>query len=672
MVGNHFLTLFSNTFTNLNLARDREAFRMLQNINNISRMKNSCIRKMEIKTAIVASGLLLLLTVLVYLPAIRGGFIWDDDCYLTANPLITAPDGLWRIWFSTHLQSQYQSQYFPLVYTTLRFEHMLWGMNPLGYHLVNVLLHGINALMLFAILRRLEVTGAFLAAAIFALHPVHVETVAWITELKNTQSTMFYLLAIWGWLRFIDETTRYRWGHYVFVLLFYALALFSKTTACTLPAALLLASWIRGERIGIQRLVQVLPFLVMGLAMGLVSIWWEGHMGHYIEEVGQSLNLIERLLIASRALWFYASKLIWPVNLTFSYPKWEIDPNNSFQYGWLVACLLTACALWRWRKILGRGALSGIIFFVASLSPLLGFIPLYTFQYSYVADHYQYVASMGLIALFAAACSFGMAKWHVSRYITWSMSVLLLVVLGVLTWRQAGVYKNEETLWRDTVVKNPASSMAHINLACILLSQERYTDEAVYHYKQGIYLGISESKSNEKIGKAFADLGFVYMKQGHYKEAITAFNQALLLIPETPQIQIALANSHYQQGLLLAGRGDRSGGVQQWREALRVQPYNRNILYQLAQTLATDKDERVRNGIEAVGLAERLAGMTTNQTPEVLDTLGAAYAEGGQMKKAIEAAEKALEMAKASNNEKMIKKIGRHLEYYKAGKPYHE
>jgi len=177
------------------------------------------------------AALIMLLTVLAYLPAWRCGFIWDDDFYVTNNPLLTETDGLRRIWFSAH----HQSQYFPLVYTTLRLERNLWGLNPIGYHVVNVLLHSMNALLVWLVLRRLALPGAWLAAAIWAVHPVNVESAAWITELKNTQSTLFYLLALLAWMKFADRETACPWRFYTLALLLQALALFSKPTACTLP-----------------------------------------------------------------------------------------------------------------------------------------------------------------------------------------------------------------------------------------------------------------------------------------------------------------------------------------------------------------------------------------------------------------------------------------------------
>ncbi len=316
------------------------------------------------------AGLLILLVLIAYLPALRCGFIWDDDVYVTQNPMLTDANGLREIWFSAHTQSQY----FPLVYTTFRLERELWGLNPLGYHLVNILLHGFNAVLVWLVLRRLCVAGAWLAAAIFALHPVQMETVAWIAELKNIESLFFYLLALLAWMKFIEPSDRLQWHYYGLALVSALLALFAKTTACTLPAAMVIALWMLGQRFDWNRAAQIVPFLAVGLGMGLLTVWWEKHLGDYDQSFGLSFSFLQRLLIATRALWFYAGKLAWPVGLTIIYPHWNINTADIIQYIPVTGCIAVALALWIWRKKIGRGVIAGIVFFVAALSPLLGFI----------------------------------------------------------------------------------------------------------------------------------------------------------------------------------------------------------------------------------------------------------------------------------------------------------
>ena len=260
---------------------------------------------------LTAGSAILLMTLVAYIPAMYGGFIWDDDSYVTNNPLLPAIDGLWRIWFAADTP-----QYYPLVFTTFWLEHRLWGLNPMGFHIVNVSLHALNAVIVWFILQRLNVRGAWLIGAVFALHPVHVESVAWITERKNVLSGLFYLLALWSYLKF-DEAGGKKW--YGGALLLFVFALLSKTVTPTFPVVLLILMWYRGKRIGKREIFTLIPFLAIGLVMGLVTVWYEvHHVGAKGEEWG--LTVFERILVAGRVIWFYALKLLYPVNLTFIYP----------------------------------------------------------------------------------------------------------------------------------------------------------------------------------------------------------------------------------------------------------------------------------------------------------------------------------------------------------------
>lgn len=598
------------------------------------------------------AALLVTLVFLAYLPALSGGFIWDDDAYVTSNPLLTAPDGLKRIWFSTHSQSQY----FPLVFTTLRLERWLWGLDPSGFHLVNVLLHSANALLVWGLLRRLAVPGAWLAGAIFALHPVQAETVAWITELKNTQSTFFYLLAVWAWLEFTDRTTVRPWRFYALALLLHLLALLSKTTACTLPAALLLVLWVRHERVCWRRWIQIVPFVLFGIGLGLVSVWWEAHLGNYTKVLHLNFAWPERLLVATRALWFYAAKLFWPAKLTFSYPRWEINPCDPLQYGWLLACIAIALLLWRQRKALGRGPTAAVLFFALALAPMLGFVSLYTFRYSFVADHYQYLACVGLIALFTGwACSPAVTRW-LGPKVRYASGLFLLLVLGALTWRQAGIYQNLETLWSDTVAKNPQSWLAQVNLGACRVDEGRF-DEAIQLFQKSLLLQPNEIAHN--------NLGWELVRQGKFEEALGHFHAALDIHP-----QYALA--HCNLAITLQTLGRTGEALAHYREALRTDPLMLRALNNLAWTLATHPNPEFRDGAEAVRLAERACEATRYGFAQFVGTLAAAYAEAGRFDEAVATAEKAQALAQAMGDPGLAERNARLSELYRAGRPYRD
>src|SRR5437764_7432159 len=407
--------------------------------------------------AFVFSVLLAVVTIVAYRPAWNGGFLWDDDDYVTNNDLLTAPDGLHRIWFS--LDSP--SQYFPLVYTSFRIERALWGLNPSGYHWVNLLLHVANALLLWRILTRLKVPGAWLAAAIFALHPVQVESVAWITERKNVLMGFFFLLTLLGWVAFVDERTKRRWLWYAVALVLYLLALSAKATACTLPAALLLILWLQKKPINKWRLFQILPFFFLAIGMGMLAVWWERYHQGTSRALFTFLTPTERILVASRAVWFYLSKLIWPSRLTFIYPRWNISSGHLLDYTWVLAGLIGCVVIYFLRPYLGRSIEVAAAFFVATLGPVLGFIMLYTLRYTFVADHYQYLACIGPIALVSAGLVNLADTFKKSRVVILTAALCIVTVLTILAWRQAAMYGNIETLWRTTLARNPCCWMAH-------------------------------------------------------------------------------------------------------------------------------------------------------------------------------------------------------------------
>src|SRR6266576_851009 len=475
-----------------------------------------------------AFGLLLAaLTIFVYRPSWNGGFLWDDDDYITHNELLTAPDGLRRIWFS--LDSP--SQYFPLVYTTFRIEHALWGMNPTGYHWINLILHVANALLVWRVLARLNVPGSWLAGAIFALHPVQVESVAWITERKNVLMGFFFLLTLLAWIAFVDERTKRRWCFYGLALILYVLALSAKTTACTLPAALLLILWLQKKPISWQRILQVVPFFFLGLGMGLVTVWWERYHQGTSRTLFAFLSPIERILIASRAVWFYLSKLIWPSNLTFIYPKWNISPAHPLDYAWLLAGIVLCAVIYFMRRYVGRSIEVAAAFFVATLSPVLGFIMLYTFRYTFVADHYQYLACIGPIALASAGVVSLADVFKQSRHLVLSAALCVVAVLVVLTWRQAAMYTDIEALWGTTLARNPGCWMAHNNLG-IVLFQKGDTDEAVAHYRTTLEM-------QPDFWDAEYNLGIALLKKGQVDEAIVHCSKAVRMQPNDPDAQVA-------------------------------------------------------------------------------------------------------------------------------------
>ena len=541
---------------------------------------------------------IVLMTAVAYLPALHAGFVWDDDIWVETNSLLAAQDGLWRIWFSM----DQPSQYFPMVYTSFRLEHAFWGLDPFGYHLTNIALHASNAMLIWLLLFRLGMPGAWVAAALWAVHPVNAESVVWITERKNVLMTFFFLLSLWAWLGFVDRSSRSRraWPIYSLSLGLYVAALLSKTTACTLPAALVLTLWLQRRPVSRARWLQLAPYVVLGAAMGLLTMWWERHHQGTTPAM-LAMNPIERALVASHAVWFYLGKLLWPATLSFSYPKWKIDPADPFQYAWLAACLAAAAGMWLGRERIGRAPVAAIVFFVATLAPTLGFIMLLTFLYTFVADHYQYVACIGPVGLLAGAgASFARRSGWRRRTAAAAGLFVLLAVLAGLTWRQGLIYKDRETLWRDTIRKNPDSFMAHTNLATLLRS-EGNVEEAIVHFRRALELGsaergvhsqtlahlhynlanalrmrpdgLDEAVAHYRLAiaaepgyvLAHSNLGNVFFAQGKISEAIDAYRRALQLDPR-------YADGHYNLGVALESLGKKEEAIEQYLIATRLAP----------------------------------------------------------------------------------------------------
>ena len=571
-------------------------------------------------------GLLLVAAIfLAYQSAWRAGFIWDDDAHLTNNPCIVGPLGFKGIWTSS------SAVYYPLVLSSFWVLHAMWGLNPLPYHLVNIGMHAACALLLWRVLRRLNVPGAWLGAAVWALHPVQVESVAWITELKNTQSCFFYLLAVLCFLRWRDERgsaaqpgrgARYaneRW--YALTLLCAALALISKPSTVMLPFVLGLCAWWLDRGLSWRQVTRLIPLVVLS---GLASLWtiWEQkhHSGALGPEWAQTWP--ERWIIAGRNIWFYLGKLLWPEPLIFIYPRWKIDAARWLAYVPIAAAVAGLVVTWLLRRQ-RAGAAGFVVFasFVALLFPVLGFFNVYFFRYSYVGDHFQYLASMAPLALAAAGLAIALNRLRRSSLLP-VIGVGLLLVLGVLDWRQAGMYRDLETLYRTTIRRNPDCWLMHNNLGALLI--DRDLDEAAACFQRSLQI-------NPRYADPENNLGNVALRRGRSAEAIMHFRQALARDPE-----------------------------------------HTDALNNLAWILATASQASLRDGTQAVRLAERANQLTGGENPNLLDTLAAAYAEAGRFDEARRSVDRAIELARATQQPELIEPLRAKARLYAARIPFHD
>jgi protein O-mannosyl-transferase len=515
---------------------------------------------------------LVLLVIVAYLPALRGQFIWDDDYHVVKSAPLRSLAGLRRIWFEPGATQQY----YPLTHSSFWLDYHLWGLHPMAYHVENVLLHALGVVLVWRLLRRLEVRGAWLGAAFFALHPVCVESVAWITERKNTLAGVFFLAATRAAVEFwlpsparrvtkagkeaeISQPGFGRWKFYWIALLLYLCALWSKTATVGLPAVILLLAWWKRRRVTWRDGILLAPFVALGLGLALVTNSIEHQ---FIIHAGSAeewhFSPVQRGLIAARALWFYLAKLCWPYPLMFVYPRWKIETESW--PGWLLvgAAAVVWFLLWRKRRTWARPVLAAAGYFVIMLFPVLGFFNAFPFRYSFVADHFQYLAAIGPLALAGTGFTFALGCFAKDNaLVKTALSGALLLTLGVMTWRQTGIYDNLETLWRDTLARNPEAWMAHDNLG-IYLSESGRFEEADQHYRKAI-----ELHANDPM--AYYDLGLEAAIQGNLDQAAQNFTKSLEIFP-------GYALAHYQLGNVLTRKGNLDEAIDQYTLALQADP----------------------------------------------------------------------------------------------------
>jgi protein O-mannosyl-transferase len=550
------------------------------------------------------AALILALALACYWPALHGGLVWDDDGHVT-RPELQSFAGLLQIWFNVHATQQY----YPLLHSAFWIEHLLWGDATFGYHLANVLQHAAAAFLLVLALRRLRLPGACLAGVIFTVHPVCVESVAWISEQKNTLSLVLYLLAALAYLRFDGERGRPGAGRaYGLATLLFVLALLTKTVTATLPAALLVIFWWQRGRLEWRRDARpLIPWFVLAAASGLFTAWVERTIIG-AEGTAFDLSIVERVLLAGRVIWFYLGKLLWPARLIFVYPRWDAGNEAPGWAGYLAMAAIVTAVLWAIQRR-SRGPLAAWLFYVGSLFPALGFFNVYPFVFSYVADHFQYLASMGIIS----AASFGVV-WLLNRAAAvvratgWGLVAALVAALGIMANAQSRTYADEPTLYMATLESNPGAWMAHNNLG-LWYRNNGEPDKALQHYKEALRL-------RKDYPQAHNNLGILYEDRGDLEGAAAQFREAL----RTTKDYVA---AHNNLGNVLGKMpGHVSESIDQLREAVRLQPSFASAHNNLGAALSKvpgGLDEAIAQYTEALRLRPDFADAHAN--------LGNAYSD---------------------------------------------
>lgn len=660
----------------------------------------------------LAALLLLLGVFVVYLPAIDGEFIFDDLQYIQENPLLHDKAGLWRIWFDPKANPQY----YPVTFTTFWVEFQMWGLWPTGYHLTNILVHGLNVLLLWQSLLRLAVPGAWVAAAVFAVHPVQVESVAWIAERKNVLSGFFAFFTLLLYLQFsflekhILISYRYRGLLYSLIIVFFLAALLSKTAVCTLPVIILILLWWKKDHLARSDMLPLVPLFVISLCFAGATAFLEQD-AKVVGAIGDkwNFNFVERLLIAGRGVSFYLEKILLPVNLSFIYPRWNIQTDIGWQYLFPISiCILIAMVFFLPRKA-SKCLIVSFFPFLATLLPVLGFVDFAFMRLSFVADHFQYLPCISIIASgigwvwkdqqhsLPLPGELSSMKSFVQPNISCLLiSTPILLFLSILTWNRAGVYRDGVTLWTDTMQRNPSGVISYNNLGWEYLQQKDYRNALVY-LEKAVELDQKDAKIHSNLSIAYfeiqnlqqalrhaelavryapesavytGNLGMIHWKMGDMARAVQSARSALLK-------ESIISHVYYNVGVIALQEAPTPGAfsfaeaVSYIEKAFQLDPDSLAPMHLLAWLRATAPELPIRDGRAALQLAEEACRRTGYRDPNILDTLAAAYAESGQYDVASDTARAAAELARTSGKLRLESRIRDRLALYQARTPYY-
>jgi protein O-mannosyl-transferase len=520
----------------------------------------------------------------VYAPAYHGDWLWDDDQLLTANPVVQSGSlqGLGKLWFNPD-----GADFFPLSYSALWAQWPFFGPRPTGYHVTTIVLHLIGSLLLWALLDRMRIPGAWLSSLIFAIHPVAVESVAWVSETKNTLSLPLFLLACLCWVVQDDEhegprRTRF----YLLSIVFFLLAMLAKTSMVGLPVLLLLHAWWKRGTVTVQDLIRTSPFFLISLVLGLITIQYQHGRAIGAEKILVG-GVASRIATAGMAILFYLKQIVWPVNLLPIYPRWEVDPPKVWQF--LAWPVIAAAAAWLWanrgtadRPGWGRHALFGLGFFLLMVLPVLGFVTISYMRITWVADHFIYLPMIGVIALLGAAAT----RWYErstpsAQPLILAGGAILLATCGLLAFRYANAWASEDALWTHTLKTNHDAWQAHNRLGAKKFSRGDI-EGGFYHFTQSTRL-------RPDLGETHNNLGSALSAKGRLDEAIKEFAVACRLTPHVPAMRVNLANALFQ-----AGRFVEASDA--FLFLLEKEPNNAALLNNYAVTLYRqgNKDEAIR------------------------------------------------------------------------------
>lgn len=552
-------------------------------------------------TALLLEVAVLLLAVLwIYAPVCNPSapaeWLWDDDTLLTANETVqtTRPDALAALWFAPE-----GVDYFPLTYTALWLQWPLFETWSTGYHVTSVALHALSVLLLWRLLAALRAPGAWLAAAAFAVHPVCVESVAWVAELKNTLSLPPFLLAAWHVVRFDDlgPDGERAWSHYARGIVWFLLAMFAKTSMVAFPVLMLAFAWWRRGRVTVRDVIHAAPFFLVSIVLGLVTVHyqWNNAIAGEALPVG---GVASRIAVAGMSLVHGLRTIVWPVNLLPIYERWAIDPPPPAMF--LAWPVLGGFAWWCWsnRSTWGRHALFALAFFGLMVAPVLGFVDIAYMRITWAADHFIYLPMIGpLAALAAAVASCLMRCTERVRRVGIVAVAAVLAAWACLSFRYAGVWVNEDLLWEYTLRHNDGAWQAHNRLGARKYDRRQVDDTAtsrgaLHHFTRATAL-------RPDLGETHNNLGMALAIKGRVDEAIAEFQAAVAANPDSMILRGNLANTLvgarrfaeaqeiyaqlqerypddatliHNEGICLIQLGHRDEALARFRRALEINP----------------------------------------------------------------------------------------------------
>lgn len=524
----------------------------------------------ERRRLLLGAGLIVLLVAAVYFRTAWYGYVWDDPVHVTENTMLRDLAGLWKIWTNP---IDVFPQYYPLTLTSFWLEVQAFGVKPGPQHVINFLLHAANALLVWAVLRRLKVPGAYLAALIFAVHPINVESVAWVSERKNVLSGLFALSSAWFYAGWLEDGRRRGW--YAALGLFLC-AMLAKTVTATLPAAFLILHWLREGKVSRRDAANLAPFFGLGVALGLYSVFLE-HSVAGADEVVWGFGLAGRVALAGRILWSYVIDLVWPASQVFIAPKWKVDGGSPVAWLWPLTAAALPVALWLARGKAGRGPLAAVAVYFVTILPVTGVVKVYPFKFAWTADHFAYLAAIPLFALLGAILAESARR--VFPFPQRALAATLLVAaLAGLSFARVPAYRDEETLWLDTLEKNPSATIATNNLGFAWFQQGNRWEDVVRVSQAGVDAGGYDAEVLVNLGGAQAVLGRV-------DEACANFRRALALDPTHP-------NATYNMYTCAIERGDLADAEKWLNRAIELMPDDPLPMLQLVYVALREGDKK--------------------------------------------------------------------------------